>query len=188
MLESRQKLLDENEDSAIREDELDLPATVGDNITYKYDPKQNKFIVSDSSPLLSLVLGEFSESEYEEDIRTVINNPKNLNFPSLIRRISFSVFFLGILLILVFVLLIILAITVLDLVFLALSLYIIEESFKILWIMRVKMINLSRFSNLKRELTKLNEKYRNYDLEWTLNTRDNWLRLGKFNTDYSLIE
>ena len=186
-IESRQKLLDEVEDFTIRDDELDLPATDRDIITYKYDPKQNRFIVSDNSPLFYLVLGELSESEYEEDIRNVINNPNNLNFPSLIRRILFFLLFLGILLILIYVLLIILAILALDLVFLALSLYFIKESFKFLWIMKFRMIDLSRFSNLKKELKLLNEKYRSYDLEWTLNTRDNWLTLGKYNTDYSLI-
>lgn len=186
--ENKAKLLNDTEDPQIVDDELDLPATVGNNFTYKYDSKQNKFILSESSSFQCLVLGKFPESEYEEDMRTVINNPKNLNSPSLIRRISFSVLFLGVLLLIVLFLLTVLAILVLDLVFFALSLYLIKESAKFCWIMRVKMINLSRFSNLRRELKKLNQKYISYELEWTLNNNQNWLQLGKFNTKYSIID
>ena len=186
--EYKANLLYEIEDPHNGDDELDLPATIGNNVTYKFDSKQNKFVISEKSSFHYLVLGNFPESEYEEDMRTIINNPKNLNSPSLIRRISFSVLFLGVLLLIVLFLLIVLAILVLDLVFLALSLYFIKESAKFCWIMRVKMINLSRFSNLRRELKKLNQKYLSYELEWTLNNNQNWLQLGKYNTKYSIID
>jgi hypothetical protein len=186
-VEASSKLLEFNEEHHIMDDDLDLPATEGLGLLFKYDESQKKFIMSERSSMTESVLGGFPESELEEDLKNIINNPKNLNSPSwvIVFLVSFLIFSVFLVILMFFV--VFWAISVLDLVFLALSVYLIRDLAKFCWIMRVKIINKANFSNLKREITRLNQKYSLYQLEWTLNENGEWIQLCKLNTYINLL-
>ena len=106
----------------------------------------------------------------------IINKKENLNFPSFWLRFFATLLFVIIILVITVILVVIWAMLILDLVFFSFAIFILKRSVMLLWVLRVTLINLGYFTNLKKELKKLNREYEK-KLEWTLNSSEKQLTL-----------
>lgn len=170
-------------------EDLNLPVTFGRCITFKYLPDQNKFKESESKDKIYEVLSGTSITfeEYTNNVQNSINNPKNLNKPSFWIRFFLTFLFIVIILTITVIIVMIWAMLILDLVFFAFGLYILKQSIKFFWIVRVALINKACFSHLRNELKRLNFRYNQYKLEWKLQMPEKWLQLGELNSQNNIL-
>lgn len=171
------------------DEDLNLPVTLGRCITFKYLADKNKFIESENKEKICEVLSgtAISLEEYTSHVQYQINNPKSLNKPSFWIRFFMTLLFILIILTITVVLVMIWAMLILDLVFFALGLYILKQSIKFFWLIRVAMINKAYFTHLRKELKKLNVRYNQYKLEWKLQMPEKWLQLGELNSQNNIL-
>ena len=160
------------------EDDFNLPYTIGECITYRYSSNQNRFNFRENmSQSLELIHGKLSESEFVHDIER-LSQKEFLNPPAFWKKFLVSFTFLMTVVVIGVILVLIWAMLILDLVFLAMAIYLMRKVIIIAWVWRVQYIEKSYFSKLAKELKILNEKYHKAGLSWTLGEYRKWLQLG----------
>ena len=160
------------------EDDFNLPYTIGECITYRYSSNQNRFNFRENmSQSLELIHGKLSESEFVHDIER-LSQKEFLNPPAFWKKFLVSFTFLMTVVVIGVILVLIWAMLILDLVFLAMAIYLMRKVIIIAWVWRVQYIEKSYFSKLAKELKILNEKYHKAGLSWTLGEYRKWLHLG----------
>lgn len=171
------------------DEDLNLPVTLGRCITFKYLSDKNKFIEIENREKIHQILSgtAISIEEYTSHVQYQINDPKSLNKPSFWIRFFMTLFFILIILTITVVLVMIWAMLILDLVFFALGIYILKQAIKFFWLIRVAIINKAYFTQLRKELKKLNIRYSPYKLEWKLQMPEKWLQLGELNAQNNIL-
>ena len=169
------------------DDDFNLPYTMGECITYRYAVKQNRFNFRENmSQSLEIIHGKMSESEFISDIDR-ISQKEYLNPPAFWKKFLVSFTFLITVMVICIILVLIWAMLILDLVFLAMGIYLIRKVVIISWVWRVQYIEKSYFSKLAKELKVLNLKYNKVGLNWTLGEYRKWLQLGEKATQHNVL-
>lgn len=187
LLRQTPEALSTNTDFIEDDDLLNIPFTMGDCITYRYLTTHKRFnVLENIGPSLEIIHGKISESEFLFDVER-INHIDSLNPPSFFKKFWMSFVFMLIVLTISIFLILIWAILILDLVFLALGLYILRKVVVITWVWKIQLIEKSYFSHLSKILVELNVKYDKVGLEWTLGTYKHWLQLGAKKTKHNVL-
>ena len=153
-------------------EEMNMPYTLGNCVTFKYLPQLNQFNFSEHyQSTCAIVHGKISETELNQDLQR-LNSKSSLNPPSFWLKFAVTLIFMILILLVCVLLLVIWAILILDLVFLAFSLYLIRKSY---------------FSGLKKVVKDLNKKYHKVGLNWKLGGYRKWLQLGEKSTQHNVL-
>jgi hypothetical protein len=115
---------------------------------------------------------------------------KYLNFPSFWLRFLATFLFVAAILVVTVVLVMIWSMLILDLVFFSLAIFILKRCIMLFWVVRVAIINKGYFTNLRKEIKKLNHKnfkghsdlepyFKETNLEFTLNLSELQLKVKK---------
>lgn len=144
--------------------------------SYRFDYTKGLFVEYKNDEFDEQIKRVISEQKYKEIMQGIINKKENLNFPSFWLRFFATLLFLIVILVITVILVMIWAMLILDLVFFSFAIFILKRSVMLLWVLRVTLINFGYFTNLKRELNKLNKEYEK-KLVWTLNSSEKLLTL-----------
>ena len=168
-------------------EEMNMPYTLGNCVTFKYLPQLNQFNFSEHyQSTCAIVHGKISETELNQDLQR-LNSKSSLNPPSFWLKFAVTLIFMILVLLVCVLLLVIWAILILDLVFLAFSLYLIRKVVIIAWVLRTQFIEKSYFSGLKKVVKDLNKKYHKVGLNWKLGSYRKWLQLGEKSTQHNVL-
>lgn len=144
--------------------------------TYKFDHSNCKFVEYKNEEFDKKILEYISQDKYDFILQKIINKQENFNFPSFWLRFFATVLFLIIIVFITVVLTLIWTILILDLVFFSFAILLMKRLVILLWVLRVWMINLGYFTNLKKVLKGLNKEYENR-LVWTFNATGKLLKV-----------
>jgi ABC-type sugar transport system permease subunit len=169
------------------EEALNLPYTLGECVTYRYVPHDKRFNFKENMLATQEILeGRFHVEEFLRDVDEM-NNPKYLKPPSFWVKFIVTFAFIVMALLISILLLLIWAMLILDLVFLVVSIYVIKKSVIFFWVWRVQLIEKKFFSGLDGVIKRLNRKYGEKGLEWSIGTYRRWIQLGMLKTEHNVL-
>jgi ABC-type sugar transport system permease subunit len=160
------------------DEELEIPYTEENCVTYRFIPRENEFnFSSQNSSGLEIINGKISEEDFAVD-QKALNHKSSLNSPSFILKFVVTLIFIVLIMIIGVILLIIWSMLILDPIFFGSSIYLIRKAVVILWVIREQIIESFYFTGLQKVVKRLNKKYSQFGLEWKLGPNKRWLQLA----------
>ncbi|CAG9317808.1 unnamed protein product [Blepharisma stoltei] len=174
-------------DYGISEEDLNLPVTHNMCVVYRFIQQENKFdFDSNKIRTYEVIEGKVDKEKFNYHF-DLINNDRNLTPPSAFYKFGITLLAVCMMMSLLLILLLIWAILILDLVILALAIYIMKRSGILIWVWRAQVLDRAWFPGLRKLLIELNEEYSRVGLHWTLDNEGKWLQLGQKEVDHCVF-
>ena len=158
---------------------LDLPVTQDACVIFPLDGAMRKFnIESGMTSAQEILRGQIPMETFREDLE-LLNHPSHLTPPLLVYRLFITLLVGLVLMVVIIFFTIIWFMTILDLVLLAVIVWILRKLFIILWVWRDTKLAQANFPGLRRYIGRLNSRYEEKGLRWTLDENGHWLQLGQ---------